>query len=67
MILSIPLILAQFCANCEDVSIMGAGSRCPVCQSTALIPLAKILNRPQTVIEIVDIVLGENDAPKLDS
>jgi hypothetical protein len=49
MITSIPLILAQLCANCDEISIMAGSPRCPICQSTALQPLSAILNRPEVV------------------
>lgn len=66
MIISLPLRLSQLCANCEEITIMGAGSRCVVCGSIAVQPLSSILNPeavmtfPQLVNQIVERKRGDN-------
>lgn len=59
MIISVPLKFAQLCMDCNDLTIMTGGSRCPVCESRAIIPLASILNRepvPKSLPELADFI-----------
>lgn len=40
---SLPLRLAMLCEDCNEISV--TADRCPICESRALLSLAKILNR----------------------
>ncbi len=43
-IAAMPIEIAFLCANCDTVG--NSPESCPVCGSTQLLPLARILNRP---------------------
>jgi len=59
MITSIPLRFASFCASCEEVFWSTGKHTCPVCESTAIKPLATWLNReglPHSLPELAEFI-----------